>query len=162
MAGCVPAVGVSASGVQGGHNKRGSADSGPCGMWLSECGNASSACSYNLLPNRFCNVTSWLEFRYKLYILYVQKEIIQTSPIIPASIYEKNIRMITTSSIILCCPMHKDAGIFHYYILKIWAIEIGKWDFEFHFSYSQITTPIYILCGKSPSPQLWPSLGIQS
>ena len=71
-------------------------------------------------------------------------------------------KMIAISSIILCCPVHKDAGIFHYYIFKIWTIEIGKWNLVFHFSYNQITTPIYILCGKSSSSQLWPSLSIQN
>ena len=50
-------------------------------------------------------------------------------------------KMIAISSIILCCPMHKDAGIFHYYIFKIWTIQIGKWDLEFHFAYNQTTTP---------------------
>ena len=54
--------------------------------------------------------------------------------------------------------MHKDAGIFHYYIFRIWTIQIGKWGLELHFAYDQITTPIYILCGKSPSSQLWPLL----
>jgi len=67
-------------------------------------------------------------------------------------------KTIAISSIILCCPMHEDAGIFHYYILKIWTIQIGKWDLELHFSYNQTTTPIYILYGKSPASQLWPSL----
>ena len=63
---------------------------------------------------------------------------------------------------IFCCPLHKDAGIFHLYLFPIWVIQVGKWEMVLHVSDHQIATSAYILCCRSFPSKLWFLLETQS